>query len=125
MLTGDAVPLARPETSMETALAEMDRCRLGVIFIRDEQNRLAGIITDGDIRRMVVQKVLVQEQTADAIMTANPKHVHPGTPLYEALNIMEAHQITVLPAIDENGIVVGVLHLHDILGKGALKFNPA
>ncbi|MBS0013290.1 MAG: KpsF/GutQ family sugar-phosphate isomerase [Desulfobacterales bacterium] len=124
MLTGAAVPTAATGTSMEQALAEMERCRLGVIFIVDEKNRLSGIITDGDIRRLVVQRVSVYDNAVEAMMTPNPKHVHPATPLYEALNIMETHQITVLPAIDETGTIVGALHLHDILGKGALKFNP-
>lgn len=124
MLTGGAVPTAAAGTSMEQALADMERCRLGVIFIVDRENRLAGIITDGDIRRMVVQKISVYENTVDAMMTPDPKHVYPATPLYEALNIMETYQITVLPAIDETGTIVGALHLHDILGKGALKFNP-
>lgn len=125
MLTGKTVPSAELNTDMKTALEEMDRCRLGVIFITDASGRLSGIITDGDIRRLVVQKINVHENTVNELMTTNPKHVHPATPLYEALNIMETHQITVLPAIDENTVVLGALHLHDILGKGALKFNPA
>jgi arabinose-5-phosphate isomerase len=125
MLTGKSIPAAGINTRMKDALGEMEKCGLGVVFIIGAHKKLKGIITDGDIRRMVVQKTEIYDSTAGALMTTNPKHVHPATPLYEALNIMETHQITVLPAIDENSAVVGALHLHDILGKGALKFNPA
>ncbi|MFW6080859.1 MAG: KpsF/GutQ family sugar-phosphate isomerase [Desulfosalsimonas sp.] len=123
MLTGGAVPVATEGTDMETALAEMDQQRLGVIFITDKDKILTGIITDGDIRRMVVKKTEFRQSSVEDLMVRDPKHVDPSMPLYEALNVMEAHQITVLPAIDDKGRVVGALHLHDILGKGALKFN--
>jgi len=52
-----------------------------------------------------------------------PKSILQSTPLYDALNIMETHQITVLPVVGDDGKVSGVLHLHDILGKGAVTFN--
>ena len=56
-------------------------------------------------------------------MTKNPRSVGPKSPLFEALNIMETHQITVLPVTDPETKVRGILHLHDILGKGSVKFN--
>ncbi len=123
MLTGNAVPKVYEGTDMEAALKEMDRQKLGVIFVTDDDDILTGIITDGDIRRMVVRKIPVYENTVESLTVKNPKHADPAMPLYEALNIMETYQITVLPAVDDTGKVVGVLHLHDILGKGALKFN--
>ncbi|MFW5975473.1 MAG: KpsF/GutQ family sugar-phosphate isomerase [Desulfosalsimonas sp.] len=123
MLTGTSVPRVTETTDMETALAEMDRQRLGVVFITDANDILTGIITDGDIRRMVVKKVPFYESSVSDLMMKGPKHVDPAMPLYEALNMMETYQITVLPAIDRDGQLVGALHLHDILGKGALKFN--
>lgn len=123
MLTGNAIPKVYEGTDMEATLKEMDWQQLGVIFVTDADDILTGIITDGDIRRMVVRKISVYDNTVESLMVKDPKHVDPAMPLYEALNIMETHQITVLPAIDDTGKVVGVLHLHDILGKGALKFN--
>lgn len=123
MLTGKSVPTAAEGADMEKALTEMDTQRLGVIFITDEGGILTGIITDGDVRRMVVKKAKLHEGRVEDFMVKSPKHVNPGMPLYEALNMMETHQITVLPAIDGDGYLVGALHLHDILGKGALKFN--
>ena len=56
-------------------------------------------------------------------MTSDPHQAHPETPAYDALNIMERHQITVLPITDGERKVHGILHLHDILGKGEFKFN--
>ncbi|MFW5957986.1 MAG: KpsF/GutQ family sugar-phosphate isomerase [Desulfosalsimonas sp.] len=124
MLTGGEVPRVIQSTDMEKTLAEMDRQKLGVIFVTDADDTLKGIITDGDIRRMVVRKTSVYESSVDSLMVRDPKAVSPAMPLYEALNMMESHQITVLPVIDEAAKLVGALHLHDILGKGALKFNP-
>lgn len=123
MLTGDAVPMVDAGTDMETALTVMDRKRLGVVFVLGAESKLAGIITDGDVRRMVVKKTPIYGQPVESLMVENPKAVDHKMPLYEALNLMETHQITVLPAIDAKGRVCGALHLHDILGKGALKFN--
>ena len=123
MLTGNAIPLVSENTDMATALDILDRHKLGVVMIAKPDNTLSGIITDGDVRRMLVGKIAVFEKKAAELMIAKPKSIDENAPLYDALNIMETHQITVLPVIDSEGKVAGVLHLHDILGKGALKFN--
>jgi arabinose-5-phosphate isomerase len=57
------------------------------------------------------------------VMTETPRALTPDAPTYDALNLMERHQITVLPITDAAGKVQGILHLHDILGKGQFKFN--
>ena len=123
MLTGDAVPKVLEGTGMDAALDVMDKKKLGVVLILKNDSTLSGIITDGDVRRMLVNKINVFENTADALMKRGPKSILQNAPLYDALNIMETHQITVLPVIDADGKVSGVLHLHDILGKGAVTFN--
>ncbi len=123
MLTGNAVPAVYEGAGMDAALDMMDRKKLGVVLILKKDETLSGIITDGDVRRMLVNKINVFEKTADALMIPGPKSIAETTPLYDALNIMETHQITVLPVIGPGGKVTGVLHLHDILGKGAVKFN--
>jgi len=123
MLTGDAVPVVNEKTDMATALDIMDQQKMGVVLIEKPDNTLSGIITDGDVRRMLVARIDVFEKTADELMIKNPKSIDENAPLYDALNIMEVHQITVLPVVDMDGKIAGVLHLHDILGKGALKFN--
>ena len=123
MLTGNSIPLVSEKTDMATALDILDKQKIGVVLIAKPDNTLSGIITDGDVRRMLVKKTAVFEKNADELMIKNPKSIDENAPLYDALNIMEKHQITVLPVIDKKSKVAGVLHLHDILGKGAVKFN--
>ncbi len=123
MLTGDAVPTIRIGAAMPEAIAEIDHHSLGVILILNGGDTLAGIITDGDIRRAVARNTPLSTMNVEQFMITAPHHATPDTPAYDALNIMERHQITVLPIIDENKKVKGILHLHDILGKGEFKFN--
>ncbi len=125
MLTGDAVPSITTGSPMAAAIQEIDRHSLGVILITDHRSRLIGIITDGDIRRSLSRKQDLMAMTVDRIMSNNPYAAEVDTPAYDALNTMERHQITVLPITDEQKKVKGVLHLHDILGKGEFKFNGA
>ena len=94
-----------------------------MILVVADDNVLKGIITDGDIRRAVAVKRSLDNLNADQLMTSDPHKTHPDTPAYDALNTMERHEITVLPITDVAGKVVGILHLHDILGKGEFKFN--
>lgn len=123
MLVGDAVPAVQAGSDMQAAVIEMNRHSLGVILILERDGKLAGIITDGDIRRAVAMQKSFSAMTVDQMMTADPRHAHPEAPAYDALNIMERYQITVLPITDSQGIVKGIVHLHDILGKGEFKFN--
>ncbi len=123
MLTGDAVPTVPQGTSMEDALREINRLGLGATLVVSGGGTLDGIITDGDIRRTVARRAPIHELRVEDVMTPNPRRAHPESPAYDALNAMEKHQITVLPITDPAGAVRGILHLHDILGKGALTFN--
>jgi arabinose-5-phosphate isomerase len=123
MLTSNAVPTAVTSISMQKAVEEMDRHGLGALIIVDENQKLAGIITDGDLRRLIARQQPVFEQPLTTVMTRSPLHAFSQTPVYDALNIMEQHEITVLPIIDRDRRVLGILHLHDILGKGEFKFN--
>jgi arabinose-5-phosphate isomerase len=123
MFSGDAVPTVTTSASMQDAVEEMDRQGLGALIIVDENQRLAGILTDGDLRRMIAQKKPVFDQTLTDVMTPSPLHAFSQSPAFDALNLMEQHEITVLPIIDNAHRVMGILHLHDILGKGEFKFN--
>lgn len=123
MLTGDAIPRVYEGTEIEIALSILNSKKLGVLFILRNDDVLSGIITDGDVRRMVVGKIRFENRSVEEVMIKNPKAIPVSAPLYEALNLMEVHQITVLPVVDPGGRVPGVLHLHDILGKGAVKFH--
>ncbi len=123
MLSGDAVPAIGNGAKMTEAIAEMNRHSLGVILILSTRKALMGIITDGDIRRAVAREIDLRNLTVDQLMSSDPYRLQDDTPAYNALNLMERHQITVLPIVDEKECVVGILHLHDILGKGEFKFN--
>ncbi len=123
MLTGKSVPRVGENASMTEVVAEIDRVGIGAALVVGENDILAGIITDGDIRRCVATGASVYEMTASSIMSPDPHTVRSDTPTYDALNLMEKHQITVLPITNPVGKIRGILHLHDILGKGQFKFN--
>ncbi len=123
MLTGEAVPVVFAGTSMEIAIDEINRFELGTTLVITKDKILTGIITDGDIRRIIAKKKNIFEVTVEDVMTKNPRTLGADSPAYDALNMMEQYQITVLPITNPIGKVEGILHLHDILGKGDFKFN--
>jgi len=123
MLTGPSLPRVSEGTSMRAAVQEIDRGGLGTTLVTNSHKKLSGIITDGDIRRLVASGQSFLNIDVEAVMTKNPQTIGKESPTYDALNLMEKHQITVLPIVDAEGGVLGILHLHDILGKGEFKFN--
>jgi arabinose-5-phosphate isomerase len=123
MISGNSVPIVNEDTPMEDAIKTINDFGLGTTLVQDSNKKLTGIITDGDIRRCVANKQMVFELTAANVMTKRPRTLQPDSPTYDALNMMEQHQITALPITDASGQILGILHLHDILGKGAFKFN--
>ena len=123
MLTDEEIPLVFEDTGMSETLEVIDRISIGVALVIKPDKTLSGIITDGDIRRLLARKQPLFDLLAGDVMTRNPKALRPDSPAYDALNLMEAFEITVLPVTDRNRVVVGILHLHDILGKGEFKFN--
>lgn len=123
MITGDKIPTISVKATLKEAISAIDRFRLGVVLVVDSSNKLDGLLTDGDVRHLMALGEWTPDRPVVRVMTKNPKHLTSGTPAYDALNMMEHHQITVLPITDDGGIVVGVLHLHDILGKGQFKFS--
>ena len=123
MLTGESVPAVFKNASMEDAVEEINRLGFGVALILNHDKTLAGIITDGDIRRIIAKNLSVFDHSVAEVMTKQPQVLGVESPAYDALNIMEKYQITVLPITDPFGKTAGLLHLHDILGKGEFKFN--
>ena len=123
MRSGPSLPLVSEETSAQEAVKTVDRSKLGTTLVTNSQNKLSGIITDGDIRRLVASGRTFLKLAAKEVMTKNPQTIAGNSPTYDALNIMEQRQITVLPVVNSQQEVVGILHLHDILGKGEFKFN--
>ncbi|MCP2029147.1 arabinose-5-phosphate isomerase [Flavobacterium sp. HSC-32F16] len=116
MIEHSLKPAVTPETSIKKAIFEISEKRLGVTAVI-EDNKIIGIITDGDIRRMLNDVDTIADLTARDIMSKNPKVVSSETMAVEALNILEDFSITQLIVAD-NGEYKGVLHLHDILKEG-------
>lgn len=109
-------PSVTPETSIKKAIFEISEKRLGVTAVMN-QNQVVGIITDGDIRRMLNDRDSIANVTAQEIMTKNPKQIHSDAMAIDAFHMMEDNAITQLIVID-NGQYKGILHIHDILKEG-------
>ncbi len=109
-------PIVRPESSIKNVIVTISEQRLGVTAVV-ENNQVVGIITDGDIRRMLNKTETISGLTAQDIMTVNPKVIKSTDMVVDALNIMENFSITQLVVVDQ-GEYKGVIHLHDILKEG-------
>jgi len=122
MLTGADIPLARLGTNMSEVLKEMDAKHLGSVLVLDGEECLVGIITDGDLRRAMIRIGDLSGRAVEQVMTRNPKSISPKALAADALAVMERHLITILPVVGKNGHLLGVVHLHDLLGKGQFRF---
>lgn len=111
-------PEVAPEDSLAQVIIEMTKKRLGAAAVT-EQGQLIGIITDGDLRRMLLKHADIEHVKAKEIMTPNPKTIEENDLVADALHKMRNNSITQLPVL-RNGTYVGVIHLHDILKEGVL-----
>ena len=110
---GEAMPRVGPDAGMREVLDEMSAKRLGMTTVVHPDGRLAGIITDGDLRRQLAAPGAVLEKRARDVMTTGPVTIGPLTLAVEALKRLEERRISSLVVI-EDGLVAGVLHLHDL-----------
>jgi len=118
MRTGDALATVNEETPMQEVLFAITSAHAGSASVVDEQGRLVGIITDGDIRRHLLANPKGLESPAREAMTKNPKTSTPAQLATEALLVMEKNQIGEMPVLDEQGRPIGVLNLKDLLRAG-------
>lgn len=116
MIENSLKPRVSPQTPIKQAIFEISEKRLGVTAVVEDE-KVIGIITDGDIRRMLNERDSFVELTAKDIMTINPKTIQTSTMVVEALNILEDFSITQLVVLDGEEYK-GILHLHDILKEG-------
>lgn len=116
MLDTTNKPMVTPDASIKKVIMEISEKRLGVTAVI-ENNQVIGIITDGDIRRMLNNRDTFADLTAQDIMTKNPKNINSNILVSEALDILENNSITQLVVVDNNEYK-GILHLHDILKEG-------
>ncbi len=123
MLTGDQIPVVPLGSSVEAALAEMDAKGLGATLILGDDRKLEGIFTDGDLRRAIRRYGELRGRVVDELMTAHPTCMTPDQLVADALEVMEQRLITVLPVVDHQLRLEGIIHLHDLLGKGNISFR--
>ncbi|MGH6663801.1 MAG: KpsF/GutQ family sugar-phosphate isomerase [Pseudolabrys sp.] len=116
MHTGEAVPLVPVGTRMSDAIMVMSAKGFGCVGITDADGKLAGIITDGDLRRHMRNNLL--DARVDEVMTRAPKTVRPDQLISETLDLLNTTKVTALFAV-EAGKPVGVIHMHDLLRAGA------
>lgn len=123
MLTGEKLPVVAQSANLREAIAELNTKNLGAVMVtEDESSTLCGIITDGDIRRMVSAGAAGGDTGVVDTMTMNPITIAETVMAADALSLMQSREITVLAVVDEAGALLGVLHLHDLLGKGEFRF---
>lgn len=122
MLTGDRIPKVTKKTSLRKTIQVLNEKNLGAVLIIGNQRRLAGIITDGDIRRLVTSSLDLDRKTAAGVMITNPKTIEANLLAVDALSVMQRYEITVLPVINGDSQLQGILHLHDLIGKGEFRF---
>lgn len=118
MVSGANVPIVHAEVPLSDAIVEMTSKRLGATCIVNESGQLLGIITDGDLRRLLQRTKNVTNVTAAEAMTKNPKTIRKGLLAATALEEMESYNITQLVVVDEGRRPVGMLHLHDLVKAG-------
>ncbi|WP_041522507.1 KpsF/GutQ family sugar-phosphate isomerase [Gilvimarinus agarilyticus] len=116
----DALPAVKPKDTLARALLEMTSKGFGMTTIVNDDGTLAGIFTDGDLRRSIDRGVDIHSAEMHEIMHPTPTTIGPDTLAAEALNLMETRKITALVITDEQGVATGVVHMHDLLRAGVI-----
>ncbi len=119
VIVNNEKPVSSPNDLMKDVIIEITKKRLGATAIVDK-NELLGIITDGDVRRMLQEDLDISLVKAADVMTQNPKIIQKNTLAVDALKKMREHNISQLVVVDENNIYNGMIHLHDLLKEGII-----
>jgi arabinose-5-phosphate isomerase len=120
MHTGDGIPRIRPEAPLAQGLIEMSRKGLGMTAIVDGDDRLIGIFTDGDLRRVLDHSVDVHKTQMQEVMHIGCRTIAPGALAAEAVRLLEQFKINALLVVDPAQRVVGALNVHDLLRAGVM-----
>ena len=115
MRSGDAIPRVHPQAGLTELMREMSRKGLGAVAIVDSQQRLIGVFTDGDLRRLVEKGADLRVATAREVMTHGPRTLAPDALAVDAADLMERHRITSVLVVDETGILCGALNSNDLM----------
>ncbi|RUO56423.1 KpsF/GutQ family sugar-phosphate isomerase [Pseudidiomarina homiensis] len=120
MHSGERIPLVTEQATLSEALLEMSRKGLGMTGVVDDQQHLVGVFTDGDLRRILDQRIDVHQAEITQVMTRNPITISADVLAAEGLKLMEDKKINGLFAVDRNGTVRGALNMHDLLKAGVM-----
>jgi arabinose-5-phosphate isomerase len=118
MISGDGVPIVKENAEFKDVIFEMTSKRLGTTSVVDANGKLKGVITDGDLRRLLKRTLDIKGLTAKDVMSENPKVLQAEYLASFALQQMENHNITTLIIIDKNDKPTGIVHLHDLIKLG-------
>lgn len=122
MVSGDRIPVIGVDQTSAAAVQVLNEKNLGAVLIVAEDNSIVGILTDGDVRRHIAEQELFDGILVSVVMTPDPVCIDGDMLAADALSILQRHEITILPIVDEARKLVGMLHLHDLLGKGEFRF---
>ena len=115
MRTGAALPLVGEDALIPDALTEMSSKGMGMAIVVGAGRRPVGIFTDGDLRRMIAQHGDIRAMAVSAGMSRHPKAIRPDAPAIEAATVMDAHKLNQMLVEDADGLLLGALHMHDLL----------
>jgi arabinose-5-phosphate isomerase len=118
MISGVQVPRVQEGTLILEAIREMDEKNKGFVLVVDRMETLLGILTDGDVRRLVRREKNFLDQEIDSFMTRSPKTIREEISVAQAIEYMQREEITTLVVTGEATRLKGYIHLHDILGRG-------
>lgn len=119
LMKNNSAPAVMPEADLKSVIMAISQNRLGATAVIDENKTLLGIITDGDLRRMLEKEQAFSQIQAQDIMTKNPKFTLPDILVVDALHLMKEYNITQLPVLSEEQYV-GMIHIHDIMKEGII-----
>lgn len=119
LYAGNEKPKVLAGQSLKEVIVEMTAKRLGITAVVDNDNNLLGIITDGDLRRMLEKNVAIDKVMAGGIMTANPQTIAPDELAVGALDLLRKKEISQL-VVTESGKYLGIIHLHDLIREGLI-----
>ena len=115
MRSGDALPRVAPQASFSEMLREMAAKGLGAAVVVDSDDRVQGIFTDGDLRRLIERGADLRSLTAEAVMHRSPRLVRSDALAVDAAGVMEQHRITSVLVVNEQGVLVGALNSNDLM----------
>lgn len=123
MLTNDRIPMVPLGSKVQQVIEEIDAKKVGATLIIGKDRKLAGIVSDGDLRRALLRHKNIHGMKIEDIMSPSPKTIDESQTAAEALELMELNAITHLVIVDKHNRVKGVVHLHDLLGRKDFRIN--